>query len=396
MKTSLNKTNLNATCQEDSRVLIWSLRNIQNFVYNACLYEFEDIVAAVDDVDIMAPPAYNSTQRIINKTVVMATQKIKSKALTNVNPYVGSIDLWYEYEIYFVILDFPWYAASINLLKNWRRRCRFAVCYIIETWSTDVPQLANVIAFFNQFDLICVGTYNILPAISKMASRPCMFLAPGIDTLKFYPNLDASNRMIDVCSLGRRSPVTHSALLTLADQTSFFYYHELTSGSVARIDNPAAHRTTVANLLKNSRYFITNHAKANLPGLITSDSEIGYRFFEGAAAGNIMIGCPPQGEHFKRYFDWPDAVIPIKFDEPDIAEIISELDSKPDYLKQVRTNNVIHSLRQHDWVYRWEQVLQELGLPSTEAMAQRRAQLNLLATSLEPSLAAHSVERPSY
>ena len=166
--------------------------------------------------------------------------------------------------------------------------------------------------FFNQFDLICVGTFHILPAISQMASCPCMFLAPGIDTLKFYPNLETNNRSIDVCSLGRRSPITHQALLEMAAQKPFFYYHELTSGSVHRLSNHSAHRTMTANLLKNSRYFITNHAKANLPKLITSDSEIGYRFFEGAAAGTVMIGCPPQGEHFRRYFDWPDAVIPIR------------------------------------------------------------------------------------
>lgn len=377
---------LNATCREDSRVLIWSLRRIQNFVYNACLYEFEDIVGSTDDADIVTPPAYNQLSRVINKTVSVAAQKVKSSALLAINPYGSSIDLWYEYEIYFVILDFPWYTASINLLKNWRRRCRFAVCYIIETWTVDIPALTNFMPFFNQFDLICVGTYNILPAISEMASCPCMFLAPGIDTLKFYPNLEASDRSIDVCSLGRRSVVTHQALLEEAAQQDFFYYHELTSGSVQRLSNHSTHRTMMANLLKNSRYFITNHAKANMPVLITSDSEIGYRFFEGAASGTVMIGCPPRGEHFKRYFDWPDAVIPIKFDEPDIVEVIRKLDAQPDYLMQVRKNNVINSLRKHDWVYRWEQILQKLGLPSTRSMAVRQTRLKALASDLELTL----------
>ncbi len=388
-------TDLNAACREDSRVLIWSLRNIQNFVYNACLYEFEDIISSTDDADIMAPPAHNPFSRIINKAVSVAAQKVESSALLSVNPYGKSIDLWYEYEIYFVILDFPWYMASINLLKNWRRRCRFAVCYIIETWSTDIPALANFMPFFNQFDLICVGTFHILPAISKMASCPCMFLAPGIDTLKFYPNFEA-DRSIDVCSLGRRSVVTHEALLAIANQRPFFYYHELSSGSVQRLSNHSTHRTLMANLLKDSRYFITNHAKANMPVLITSDSEIGYRFFEGAAAGTVMIGCPPQGEHFKRYFDWPDAVIPIRFDEPNIDQIISELDAQPDYLKQIQTNNVVNSLRKHDWVYRWEKVLQKLGLPSTHAMAVRQTRLKVLASDLELTLPPQSQSDRGY
>ena len=378
-------TGLNATCREESRVLIWSMRNIQNFVYNACLYEFEDIISNVDDVDVVAPPAYGPLSRIINKAVVVTAPKVKSLALTSVNPYGKSIDLWYEYEIYFVILDFPWYMASLNLLKNWRRRCRFAVCYIIETWSTDIPALANVMPFFNQFDLICLGTFHVLPAISQMVTCPCIFLAPGINTLKFYPQIKA-DRTIDICNLGRRSSVTHKALVSLAERESFFYYHELIGGSAQRISNHSTHRTMTANLLKNSRYFITNHAKANLPRLITRDSEIGYRFFEGAAAGTVMIGKPPVGEHFKKYFDWQDAVIPIAFDEPDIADIISDLDARPEYLRQVRTNNVINALRKHDWVYRWEEVLEKLGLPSTEAMAVRKTRLKALASDLESTL----------
>ena len=388
-------TNLNNACREESRVLIWSLRNIQNFVYNACLYEFEDIIAKADDADIIAPPAYKTLSRVLNKIAVVTTQNVKGLSLASVNPYGRSIDLWYEYEIYFVILDFPWYTGSINLLKNWRRRCRFAVCYIIETWTTDASRLSNFMPFFNQFDLICVGTFNILPTISEMAECPCMFLAPGIDTLKFYPNLEADDRAIDVCNVGRRSDVTHQALTSLAEQESFFYYHELTSGSVKRLSNHSTHRTMAANLLKNSRYFITNHAKANLPGLITSDSEIGYRFFEGAAAGTVMIGDPPKGEHFKRYFAWEDAVIPIRFNEPDIADIIKDLDAQPEYLRQIRTNNVINSLRMHDWVYRWEQVLEKLGLPATKEMAVRQTRLRALASELEATLSDEQIKPPA-
>ncbi len=366
--------------------MIWSLRNIQNFVYNACLYEFEDIIDEIDDADIVAPPSYNLFNRIINKTIVSKTQRCKPLSLTSINPYGSSIDLWYEYDIYFVILDFPWYVSSINLLKNWRKRCRFAVCYIVEVWNTDIQKLSNFMAFFDEFDLICVGTYHVLDAVKSLANCPCMFLAPGIDTVKFHPSFSQDDRPIDVCSLGRRSSVTHDALLSHAEQAPFFYYHELTSGSVLRIDNHQAHRTLVANLLKNSRYFITNHAKANLPELIENDHEIGYRFFEGAAAGAVLIGAPPQGAHFERHFDWPDAVIPIDYDEPDIAEIIADLDARPQYLKRVRANNTVNSLRKHDWVYRWEQVLKKLGLPSTQSMAARKNRLQTLALTVESSV----------
>ena len=349
------------------------------------MYEFEDIIDKVDDTDVLSPPQYNSLGHFIKRVAVHKTKYTRALSLTSVNPYVGAIELAYDYEIYFVILDFPWSLSSINLLKNWRRRCRFAVCYIVEIWSAEISQLANFVEFFKDFDLICIGTHHVLESVQAMTNCPCIFLLPGVDMLKFRPNLQEDQRSIDLCSLGRRSSVTHSALLALAEQKPFFYYYELTNGSVLRIDNHQAHRTQIANLLKSSRYYITNYAKADLPDLIAGEHEIGYRFFEGAAAGSVLIGAPPQGELFKRYFDWQDAIVPIDFDEPHIADVIAELNAQPDYLKKIRRNNVINSLLKHDWIYRWEQVLHKLDLPLTQAMRNRKSHLQQLAIALQPA-----------
>ena len=393
----------NARCRQESRVLTWSLRNIQNFVYNSCLFEFEDIISEVDSADIFAPPQYNLFNRVINKAVASKPRLMKPLPLTSVNPYVKSEKLQKDYDIYFVTLDFPWYVSSLNLLKGWRKQCEFAVCYIIEIWDEDLPKMTGFMDFFNQFDLICLGTHNALEKIQGMTDTPCMYLPPGIDTLKFYPNFsEKSRRPIDVCSLGRRSSVTHSALADKAAKEDFFYYHELTTGSVLRVEDHQAHRTLIANLLKNSRYYITNYAKANLPKLTASAHEIGYRFFEGAAAGNIMIGAPPKGDLFRQYFDWEDAVIPISFNEPNIGAILDEIDATPGYVERIRARNVMNSLLKHDWVYRWEQVLQKLGLPSSQGIENRKQRLTEMALALEPKVRSLSdtapiaaVEQPS-
>jgi len=378
--------NLTDSCRPESRVLTWSLRNVQNYVFNSCLFEFEDIIETVDSADILSPPQYNWLGRSIKRSVVNAARSVKSLSLSSVNPYVGTIDLHYEYEIYFVILDFPWSVSSLNLLKNWRRKCRIAVCYVVEIWNADLPHMANFMPFFNQFDLICIGTYHVLEAVQDMATPPCIFVAPGIDTLKFYTNPQEDDRNIDICNLGRRSPVTHDALIKKAETGDFFYYHEITNGSDVRVGNHQTHRTLVANTLKSSRYFITNYAKADKPDRIAGEYEIGYRFFEGAAAGCVLIGAPPRGKMFQKYFDWPDAVIPVELDEPNIVNIIDELDAQPGLVKQIQTNNVINSLLKHDWVYRWEQILAELGMPATAAMQSRKTRLKAMAESLRSSL----------
>lgn len=385
-------TNIDITRQKDSRVLTWSLRNIQNFVYNSCLFEFEDVISEVDKADIYAPPQYGPSARFVNKSIVSTTRNAKPLSLASVNPYLKSESLDREYDMYFVTLDFPWYGSSINLMNNWREKCKTAVCYIVEIWTEDIPKMKNFMSFFNQFDLICIGTAHVLEDVQAMTDKPVIFVPPGVDTVKFCPNFDAEKpRSIDVTNLGRRSPSTHSALLEKAEKEDFFYYHELTNGSILRVEDHQHHRTLTANLLGSSRYYVTNYAKADMPKLIAGEYEIGYRFFEGAAAGAVLIGAQPKGDLYGKYFDWEDSIIPVKFDEPDISSIIDKLDARPGYIESIQARNAMNSLLQHDWVYRWEMILEALGQEPTPGVIARKQKLKEMAAALEPR--ARSVKK---
>ena len=378
-------TNIDIAPQKDARVLTWSLRNIQNFVYNSCLFEFEDVISEVDRADIYSPPQFDQRSRAINKAIVSTTRHVKPLPLTSVNPYLKSESLDREYDMYFVTLDFPWFGSSINLLKDWRERCKTAVCYIVEIWTEDIPKMKNFMKFFDQFDLICIGTRHVLDDVQAITDKPVIFVPPGVDTIKFCPDLDSKKcRSIDVTNLGRRSLSTHNALLEKAEKEDFFYYHELTNGSVLRVEDHQAHRTLIANLLGSSRYYITNYAKADMPDLIAGEYEIGYRFFEGAAAGAVLIGAQPKGDLYDKYFDWEDSIIPVNFDEPNIADIIDELDARPGYVESIQARNAMNSLLKHDWVYRWEMILEALGQEPTPGIITRKQKLREMAAALEP------------
>ncbi|MGL6341580.1 MAG: glycosyltransferase family protein [Waterburya sp.] len=379
------RLNINQFDDPGHRVLVWSQRNIENFIFNSCLFEFEDIIKEVDLANIISPPQYSLGEKIVRKFVKNNTQYCKS--LVNLNPYFQSIYLEQEYDVFLTILDFPQNLSSINLLKNWRKKCQFSVCYLIEIWHKDLPRLKNFIRFFQDFDLVCLGHSEIVDDVQKIIDRPCIYLPPGVNAIKFCPDSQTSDwrsqgeahRSIDLLTLGRRSEVVHQALLELAEQTDFFYYYDYISGARQRSDRHQEHRTLIANLLKSSRYFITNYAKVNKLQETHGQQEIGYRFFEGAAAGSVLLGCPPDNLAFKHYFDWDNAIIPIDFDERNIAKIIAELDSQPELLKQIRTDNVVNSLLKHDWVYRWEQVLRKLGMSLTPGIKKRQDKLKELA-----------------
>jgi hypothetical protein len=364
-----------------NRVLILSNRNIQNFVFNSCLYEFEDTISRLDTVDLIAPNEYDLYGKIIKKLVKTSSNCFQSAV--NLNPYRKSIDLQQEYDIFLVILDFPWSISSLNLLKKWRNKCKFAVCYLIELWETDLKRYRNCLQFLNEFDALFLGHAHIVEKVSQIVNRPCQYLPPGINTLKFVPKTLTNQRSIDLCSLGRRSLITHQALLSLAETQNFFYYFDLAGDAGLTNNLHQQHRTLTANLLKNSRYFITNHAKANLPDRINGQMEIGYRFFEGAAAGTVMLGCPPQNKIFDHYFDWQDATIPIAFDEPNIGEIITKLERQPSRIAKIRQQNIYNSLLRHDWSYRWQEILAVAGLKLSIQHLKHQDYLQELALSLE-------------
>ena len=95
-----------------------------------------------------------------------------------------------------------------------------------------------------------------------------------------------------------------------------------------------------------------------------------------------MIGMPPAGEAFPRYFDWEDAIIKVDFSGKDVLDTIAELDAQPDRLERISRRNVANSLLKHDWVYRWEDMLTPLGLEPSSEMIKRKEYLQQLAQEI--------------
>jgi hypothetical protein len=96
-----------------------------------------------------------------------------------------------------------------------------------------------------------------------------------------------------------------------------------------------------------------------------------------------MIGSAPQCPEFNQLFDWPDAVIEIPPDPVDMRGILANLTENPDRIMRASISNVTQSLRRHDWIYRWEQVLNSLGFEVSPAVRARKARLESLARKAE-------------
>jgi hypothetical protein len=327
---------------QNSRVLLVSHRYRMMRAFNSCLHELEDVVREIDDVDFFAPKDGYLFSQKITKLVKGVTGSIELANLLSPAPNSHVLDR--EYDLLFVNFSDPGYYYLLNSLKGWRKKCRKVVCYVTEVWQRDLPQWKSLLKLYNDFDYIFVGHISILDEMEKITGRPCIYLPAAVDTVRFCPYPHKPMRGIDVSNIGRRSAVTHQALLEMADRGEIFYYYDTLSK--ANVNNHQEHRSLFRNILKRSRYFIANKAKADRSNQTQGQLEVGYRFFEGVASGAVTIGDAPDNEAFRK-------------------------------------RNLTNSLLRHDWGYRWQEILKAAGLEPTDRAIARNEQLKLLAEQVQ-------------
>jgi hypothetical protein len=373
------------------KVLSLSQRRIADLVAYCVNYEFEDTFAALTDatrIDSTNFPSLEFSRRAYKLARLTGVPPKLARPVTPVPR--GAHVLETEYELFFPTFNNTHELYSLATIPNWRQRSRKAACFIMEIWSDMLP--GYLVELLNDFDHIFVGCRNSVQAVGQMTGRPCSYLPLAADVLRFSPASPDAIRPIDVSYIGRRSEVTHRAIIEYARGRDFFYYYDTVAASGSdmsnrtfRVDNPEQHRLLLASLLKRSRYFVANRSYVNRPEFTAGREEISPRFYEGAASGAVMIGVPPRSADFQHQFDWPDAVIHVPFDSPDIGRILADLDSSPERLRAVRHNNVRNAAMRHDWLHRVQMVFDTLGLPHTEKMQARARQLDQIAGSVPVS-----------
>jgi hypothetical protein len=117
--------------------------------------------------------------------------------------------------------------------------------------------------------------------------------------------------------------------------------------------------------------------------------EVGYRYFEGAAAGTVMIGDAPECEAYRELFGWPEAVVEIRPDGSDTMATLGELNSDPERVAAIGARNAREALLRHDWVYRWKDMFRIAGIepsPRKAAREKRLADLAQVSTGVDQGL----------
>lgn len=367
-------------------VLLLSMRRLDRLVAFCLPYEFEDVVASVTNAD-RVEPADEGSLELARRVYRLGRAAGRSLARALPRPR-WSIELDRDYELFFPVFNHPHELFALRAIRNWRARCRKAACFVSEIFIGEMPDY--LLELLSDFDHVFVGVQHPVEAAAKVIGRPCSYLPLAADVERFSPYPKLPERLIDVCNIGRRSPVTHAALLSRAAAGTGLYYFDTVrkSGADGRqftfsVEDPAEHRQLLAGLLQRSRYYVANRARINQPEQAAYREEISGRFYEGTAAGAVLVGEAPRSEEFRRQFGWTDAVIPMPFDSPDADEILRLLDADPQRVARIRSANVSHAARRHDWVYRLATVLEAVGLAQTADMRRREERLHRLADLAE-------------
>ena len=364
-------------------ILLLSMRRVSNLVGYGFQYEFEDVISALTGADRahVTQLGLVELERRIYKALSLLSPSA-SLAL-RATPRLGGLRLEKAYDLFLPIFNHTYEVFAVNAIPGWRKRCRYAACVISEAVETDLPEY--LLESLAEFDHIYLCS-NPVESVQRIAGRPCTYLPLAVDVPTFCPFPEPPSRSIDVLGIGRRSAITHSALMTLARSQGLFYYYdtiqmsELTNGarqvSFSVID-PVEHRFKLASLLKRSSYYLASRARAD--EFSEEYDELSGRFVEGAAAGAIMVGEAPRTGKFLTLFDWPDSVVESRFDEPEIAAILAQLDRDPERKTRIRRNNMVNALRRHDWAYRLRTILEGAGMELPPALLAREARLRELA-----------------
>jgi hypothetical protein len=352
------------------RVLIFSLRNIFGKALNRCPhYEFEDIICEIDSAELLAPKLDPASRRASFAT------RLAYHAPVTLNPGLATIPAKGPYDLLFTICGFPQDLLMFNAVGNLNDICKTSVCLLDELWARDIHKHRHFLPILAKFDVVLQYHSQTVKPLSELIGPRCRYLPPGVDAALFCPYPHPPERVVDVYSMGRRSNVTHQTLLAMA-RRGLFYLHDTISGSQA--SSSKEHRAQVANVAKRSRYFLVNPGKFDQPEETGQQVEFGYRYFEGAASGAIMLGERPNNGVFPKLFDWPDAVIHVPHESSDIDGIIEELDKDPERQDRIRRTGVTQALMRHDWVYRWEAILDAAGLAPMQGLLDRKNRLQSL------------------
>jgi hypothetical protein len=360
------------------RICMPTWRNFARRPFRCGLYEAQDVLVEMDDVDLIRLDMTWGSM-FNERWLRIPLYHDVSRKLIFANPGLKKVRLTKEYDVFISVCSHYWDLPYINAVERWKDHCKVSICWIDELWAAEIQRYKYWLDALKQFDYVFVGLKGSVSALSQASNQPCYWLPGGVDAFRFSPPPEPPTRVIDVYSIGRRHIGIHGEMLKAAERGELFYVYD-TLSNTANVDayDHQQHRNLFASIAKRSRYFMVAAAKAGASESL-GQVEIGYRYYEGAAAGTVMVGEVPDCDAYRELFAWPEVVVPAQPDGSDIMAVLSKLGSDPERLDAISIRNTQGAMLHHDWVYRWKEMFRVAGVTPSPHMAARERRLKDMA-----------------
>jgi hypothetical protein len=358
-----------------------TLRRVNPHAAWCANYEFEDVIRAVDDVQLLE---LNRGRQFAPRHRIARSLAWHGRhpAFTGVNPGLKPVVVDRDYDLFVFVCMNVWDLLYLNAIHDWQSRCRVKVCYVAEFYSGMANQYDQFLRTLSRFDHVLTAFSGSAPAVTRAIGKPCHHVPYAADVRRFTPFPRPPQRVIDVLSIGRRSEPVHEALLQLAATRDLFYLYDTIPPDLVKPTSATQHRELLANCAMRSHFFVAYEAKfGNSEN--QGQSEAGGRYFEGTAAGAVLFGRAPTVTSFREDFPWPDPVVEVSVDGCDVAAVLENLATKREAVERLGVRNAVHALRRHDWGHRWKSILQITGVEPRPALPERLQALGALADGVE-------------
>jgi hypothetical protein len=341
------QSDLAPTTVRDSRVLVFSQRNIARPTWQAQQYEFEDLLTTFDDVQLVSPQGQRApTTSSLSRRVVNGTKHrlgVPRRSPIWVAPSMRPTSITTSHELFFAVFHFPHQLSHLERLHGWRERSRYAVCVLMELWGPDVRRQADYLRLLSQFDAVFVWNPNVLESLTGLGLDPALVHGPGRRRHPGQPS--AAPAVTRPGRLQLRSHSAEPAHRADAPGRGAGAHLPVRDAGDATVEDHQAHRALVANMMKRSKYFMAYRVNDSpeRQDRTGGDEVLSTRYFEGVAGGAVLLGSRTLSEEFDRTFDWPDAVVPVPYDTTDMRGVLHELAASPDRLAAPAPANVRNS-----------------------------------------------------
>lgn len=357
----------------DPRILLISMRGLNPFLSHANLYEFENLAASLDRIDIFAPASFGEvegTRGLISKTRRRINEELVRR--------LGSKDA--AGAPYDIVLVFFQSMSDLELLRplhRWTSLGRRSAIVFQECWATSIVPGRSDFERLNHFDQIFLTMAGSIAPLERCLQTPVAELPFGVDAGLFSPIRPGRARNIDFYAMGRRHDGMHADLIAHARTEEFFYaYDSLRMSGRTLYNDVFEHRLLTSRMIQNTRFFAVSRGRFDTPDLIANQDEVNPRYYEGASAGATLVGAVPQTRRFDELMGWTDAVIPFDPEQQEIVPFLEDLGSQTERLETARRSGVRECLTRHDWMFRWRTLLQTLGLDEPASLARREEELH--------------------